>query len=96
MPKESIVFMLSKFVCAVAFLFLWFPGHSKAWSVHSHFSNYDGLLAPPSHHHARHGPLDRYVKLRFVHAPGIPGTFSPPPWVSDPDMHHGTCATHVP
>ena len=25
-----------------------------------------------------------------------PGTFSPPPWVSDPDMHHGTCVTHVP
>ena len=26
----------------------------------------------------------------------MPGTFSPPPWVSDPDMHHGTCVTHVP
>ena len=24
------------------------------------------------------------------------GTFSPPPLVSDPDMHHGTCVTHVP
>ena len=24
------------------------------------------------------------------------GTFSPPPWVSDPDMHYGTCVTHVP
>ena len=24
------------------------------------------------------------------------GTFSPPPWVSDPDMHHRTCVTHVP
>ena len=23
-------------------------------------------------------------------------TFSPPPRVSDPDMHHGTCVTHVP
>ena len=22
--------------------------------------------------------------------------FSPPPLVSDPDMHHGTCVTHVP
>ena len=27
---------------------------------------------------------------------GNPGTFSPPPQVSDPDMHHGTCLTHVP
>ena len=26
----------------------------------------------------------------------MPGTFSPSPQVSDPDMHHGTCVTHVP
>ena len=25
----------------------------------------------------------------------MPGTFSPPPRVSDLDMHHGTCVTHV-
>ena len=43
-----------------------------------------------------HGPLARYVKLRVAHAPGMPGTFSPPPPVSDPDMHHVTCVTHVP
>ena len=43
-----------------------------------------------------HGPLTRYVKLRVAHAPGMPGTFSQPPRVSDPDMHHGTCVTHVP
>ena len=43
-----------------------------------------------------HGPLTRCVKLRVVRAPGMPGTFSPPPRISDPDMHHGTCATHVP
>ena len=44
----------------------------------------------------RKGPLARYVKLLVAHAPGMPGTFSPPPRVSDPDMHHGTCVTHVP
>ena len=43
-----------------------------------------------------HGSLTRYAKLRVGHAPGMPGTFSPPPRVSDPDMHHGTCVTHVP
>ena len=43
-----------------------------------------------------HGPLARYVKLRVAHAPGMPGTFSPPPWINDPGMHHGTCVTHVP
>ena len=26
----------------------------------------------------------------------MPGTISPPPRVSDPDMHYGTCVTHVP
>ena len=46
--------------------------------------------------YCEHGPLTRYVKLWVVHAPGMPGTFSPPPRISDPDMHHGTCVTHVP
>ena len=27
---------------------------------------------------------------------GMSGKFSPSPQVSDPDMHHGTCVTHVP
>ena len=40
---------------------------------------------------SRNGPLTRYSKLRVAHAPGMPGTFSPPPGVSDPDMHHSTC-----
>ena len=35
-------------------------------------------------------------KLRATHAPRMPGTFSLPPRVSNPDMHHGTCVTHVP
>ena len=43
-----------------------------------------------------YGPTVRYVKLQVAHAPGMPGTFSPSPRVSDPDMHHGTCVTHVP
>ena len=43
-----------------------------------------------------HGSLTRYAKLRVAHAPGRPGTFPPPPWVSDPDIHHGTSVTHVP
>ena len=46
-------------------------------------------------HLVTHGPLTRYLKLRVAHAPGMPGTFSPPPRVTDTDMHHGTCLTHV-
>ena len=38
----------------------------------------------------------RYAKLRVAHAPGMQGTFSPTPRVSDPDTHHGTWVTHVP
>ena len=47
-------------------------------------------------HECYHGPLNRYVKLRVMHVPGMPGTLSPSPRVGDPDMHHGTCATHEP
>ena len=43
-----------------------------------------------------HGPLARYVKLWVANAPGMSGTFSLPPRVSDLDMHHGTCITHMP
>ena len=43
-----------------------------------------------------HRPLARYAKLRVAHAPGMPGTFSPPQRFSDLDMNHGTCVTHVP
>ena len=43
-----------------------------------------------------HGILARYVKLRVAHAPVMPGTFSPPPQFSDPDMHHGKYVKHVP
>ena len=35
-------------------------------------------------------------KIAGTHAPGMLGTFSPSPQVSDPDMNHGTCVTHVP
>ena len=34
--------------------------------------------------------------MRVAHAPGMLGTFPSPPRVSDPDMHHSTCVTHVP
>ena len=42
-----------------------------------------------------HGPLTIYAKLRVALPPRMAGTFSPPVRVSDPDMHHGTCVTHV-
>ena len=47
-------------------------------------------------HILRHEPLTSSVKLRFAHALGMPETFSPPPRISYPDVHHGTCLTHVP
>ena len=50
---------------------------------------------PSPYNGSNHGPLARYVKLQVGHAPGIPGTFSLPPLIFAPDMHHGTCVTHV-
>ena len=44
---------------------------------------------------AAHGPLTRYAKLRVAHAPGMLRTLSPPPRVSNPDIHHDICVTHV-
>ena len=54
-----------------------------------------------SRHHdnsqfSAYGPLARYEKLWVAHAPGMPGTFSPPPRLSDSAMHPDTCVTHVP
>ena len=48
-----------------------------------------------------HGPLTRYVKLRVVHTPGMPGRFprhrlQRKPRVSDPGMHRGTYVMDVP
>ena len=58
----------------------------------------DGIL--------RHGELNaikclawascQIRKIAGAHAPGMPGTFSPSLQACDPDMHHGTCVTHVP
>ena len=72
-----------------------------------HFFILDVLVNKPLHCEATrdqslfnigsgNGRLTRYVKLRVAHAPGMPGPFSPPPRVSDPDMHHGMCMMHVP
>ena len=44
----------------------------------------------------RFGSMGLLPKLRVAHSPGLPGTHSPSNRVSDPDMHHGTCETHVP
>ena len=43
-----------------------------------------------------HVALAKYVKLRVAHTPGTSWAFSPPPRVSDPDVYHGTCVTHMP
>ena len=42
-----------------------------------------------------HGPLARYAKLRVRMRRECRERFPPSPQVSDPDMHHGTCGTHV-
>ena len=49
----------------------------------------------------QHGPLAWHVTLRVAHAPGMPGTLSPPLTSKEtagyrPGIHHGTCVMHVP
>ena len=58
----------------------------------------DPLLVVSCWHNCTHGygPLASYLKLRVAHALGMPGTCPPSPRVNDPDMHYGTCVTHVP
>ena len=60
------------------------------------FTSHDVSLKPKLPMKFRQWASHRYVILRVGHASGMPGTFSPPPWGSDPNMQHGTCATHVP
>ena len=84
-----------------AFKMTWYIGHPKLYGYLSHFCILLGFVTGqfcpyPSGLFQWHGPLPRYVNLRVAHAPGMPGTFSPPSRFSDPDMHHGTCVTHMP
>ena len=67
-------------------------GMPKFSTLHRHWV----LWGPTVYLTASHGPLTRSVKLLVAHVPGMPGGFSPPPRVSDPDMHHSTCVTLVP
>ena len=81
-----------RFSLEIALPALWLPSSGEWIQRFMHVSN----IWTVTQSHVAHGPLARYVKLWVTHAPGLPGTFSPPPRVSDPDMHHGTCVTHVP
>ena len=75
-------------------IYIW--GKYENISHHSMISQYwDGLGGWIVNTWPGDGPLTTYVKLRVMHAPGMPGTFSPPPRVSDPGMHHGTCVVAI-
>ena len=58
-----------------------FVNKTDIWRVRYHFSPWASC---------------QIRKIAGAHAPGMPGTFSPSPQVSDPDMYHATCVTHVP
>ena len=85
------------FLFLFSFVFVEWPVHGV--SIRFIYQCSTRLLDWPGSHCMiifSHGPLATYVKLRVAHVPGMPGTFSPPPQVSDSDMHHGTCMMHVP
>ena len=66
--------------------------HSDVMTLSASLSFCDGNLRVANGFLSQWAPC-QIRKLRVVH---VPGMFSPPPRVSDPDMHHGTCVTHVP
>ena len=73
--------MKMQYFCTDGYKQTIYVGNNKGWDYWDNFV---------------HGPLIRYAKLQVAHTPRMLGAFSPQPWVSDPDMHHGTCVTHVP
>ena len=81
-----------------------FSANNFCISTHKKYMTYIHMVQPSTTASAgfvsHHGPLTRYAKLRVVHAPGMPGTFSRylqrKPLVSHPGVHHGECVTHVP
>ena len=76
-----------------ALLYLYFL-NIFMWKLTLKYQASSSFMAPPDIR--PHEPLARYEKIAGAHAPGMPGTFSPSSGTSDPDMHHGTCVTHVP
>ena len=74
-------------------LFYWFTGTSPVTLIVKVLTENQQVSQPLVD---SNGPLTRYVQFQVAHARGMPETFSPPPRVNDPDMHHGTCVTSVP
>ena len=76
---------------------IWLNESSWVWKKIPPWVKISTLLNDIMHNYRLfNGPFARYVILRVAHAPGMPGTFSPPPLVSDSGMHHGRGVAHVP
>ena len=72
----------------------YWPNPSRSWSLVNLCCGY--ILWRGSQCSHRSWASCQIRKIAGAHAPGMPGTFPPSSQVSDPDMHHGTCVTHVP
>ena len=87
-PPKPLRYSVSILVCV--------HGTIPFWPYWIYVKKYKSIFAFSLISH--HGPLTLgYVKLRVVHAPGMPRhRLQRKPPVSDLGMHHGTCVTHVP
>ena len=80
------------------------PELSLCWIGVSPLSNHYVCERTRTHSNIQNWHIQENTLKDLIHdailvrenGPGMPGMFSPPPRVSDPDMHHGTCVTHVP
>ena len=93
--REEVTNIISSFIIWNLCQVIGINGSRLAPNLQENDSNFKSVMRC-QHSSSSNGPLARYVNLRVAHAPGMPGTFFPPPRFSDPDMHHGTCVTHVP
>ena len=88
------IMMWQKFISLVSSRsFHWHWGHiivpvylKRSWNVNTPHESIK--IKPWASCHMR--------KIAGAHAPGMAGRCSAPLRVSNPDMHHGTCVTHVP
>ena len=67
MLPPILLYIIQHILCFLLLLYSFFYPLASHW-----------LRFPFTHLRRINGPLTRYAKLRVAHAPGIPGTFSPP------------------
>ena len=92
-PKERAIYSYLKYHITWVTLKV-VDTHSNWWQMNP-FTEVFTTTGPWQDISRFHEPLARYVKLRFAKCTGTAGKVFPPPRVSHPGMHRGTCVTAI-